>query len=178
MVRLQKGQVIKTEWNGRWWIARVHEVDASLVKMYFDADKRVEWIYRGSTRLEPLYTELVRIRLTFVIFMPHHSNAIWYICEQHPQAYACFRLRLLWTSGPCLAPRTWEVMSREGPVRFYEFISLQFITWSHMDQLILDWDNWIRIGHKQILKFQYRNSWCWFLPIHKNIFSVEVLFYS
>ncbi len=38
----------------------MQEVDASLVKMYFDADQRVEWIYRGSTRLEPLYTELVR----------------------------------------------------------------------------------------------------------------------
>ncbi|CAH1786455.1 unnamed protein product, partial [Owenia fusiformis] len=58
MVRLQAGQIIKTEWNGAWWTAKVHEVDASLVKMYFDADRRVEWIYRGSTRLEPLYTEL------------------------------------------------------------------------------------------------------------------------
>lgn len=37
------------------------EVDASLVKMYFMADKREELIYRGSTRLEPLYTALVSI---------------------------------------------------------------------------------------------------------------------
>lgn len=59
MVRLQVGQPIKTEWNGKWWTAMVQEVDASLVKMYFEADKRVEWIYRGSTRLEPLFTELV-----------------------------------------------------------------------------------------------------------------------
>ena len=41
----------------------MQEVDASLVQMYFDADKRVEWIYRGSTRLEPLYTELVMLLL-------------------------------------------------------------------------------------------------------------------
>lgn len=34
------------------------EVDGSLVKMYFDADGRTEWIYRGSTRLFPLFTEL------------------------------------------------------------------------------------------------------------------------
>ena len=60
MVRLQKGQQVKTEWNGKWWVARVQEVDASLVKMYFESDQRVEWIYRGSTRLEPLFTELVR----------------------------------------------------------------------------------------------------------------------
>ncbi|XP_021368077.1 histone-lysine N-methyltransferase SETDB1-B-like isoform X3 [Mizuhopecten yessoensis] len=58
MVRLQKGQMVKTEWNGKWWTAKVMEVDASLVKMFFLADKRVEWIYRGSTRLEPLYTAL------------------------------------------------------------------------------------------------------------------------
>lgn len=58
MVKLHKGHIVKTEWNGKWWIARVMEVDASLVKMYFHADKRTEWIYRGSTRLEPLYSEL------------------------------------------------------------------------------------------------------------------------
>lgn len=34
------------------------EVDGSLVKMHFDADGRTEWIYRGSTRLGPLYAEL------------------------------------------------------------------------------------------------------------------------
>lgn len=58
MVRLQAGQVVQTEWNGKWYPAQVVEVDASLVKMYFSQDQRTEWIYRGSTRLEPLYTEL------------------------------------------------------------------------------------------------------------------------
>lgn len=58
MVKLQQGQIVKTEWNGKWWIARVVEVDGSLVKMHFDADGRTEWIYRGSTRLGPLYAEL------------------------------------------------------------------------------------------------------------------------
>lgn len=47
--------------------ARVKNVDASLVQMYFDADKRVEWIYRGSTRLEPLYTELVCIQMASAV---------------------------------------------------------------------------------------------------------------
>ena len=41
--------------------ARVTEVDASLVRMFFDSDQRAEWIYRGSTRLEPLFTELVSV---------------------------------------------------------------------------------------------------------------------
>ncbi len=31
------------------------------IQMLFDIDRRTEWIYRGSTRLEPLYSELVRI---------------------------------------------------------------------------------------------------------------------
>ncbi|XP_059172104.1 histone-lysine N-methyltransferase SETDB1-B-like isoform X2 [Physella acuta] len=58
MVRLSKGQVVRTEWNGKWWTAKVQETDASLVKMYFQADKRTEWLYRGSTRLEPLFRAL------------------------------------------------------------------------------------------------------------------------
>ncbi|CAG5104386.1 Similar to egg: Histone-lysine N-methyltransferase eggless (Drosophila melanogaster) [Cotesia congregata] len=60
MVKLQKEQVVKTEWNGKWWIARVIQVDASLVQMYFDADGRNEWIYRGSARLGPLFLELLK----------------------------------------------------------------------------------------------------------------------
>lgn len=59
MVRLQQGQNIKVEWNAQWWTAKVLEVNASLVNMFFEADKRTEWIYRGSTRLEPLYRELM-----------------------------------------------------------------------------------------------------------------------
>lgn len=34
------------------------KVDASLVQVHFEADNRYEWIYRGSTRLAPLYLEL------------------------------------------------------------------------------------------------------------------------
>ena len=60
MVKLQTGQIVKTEWNGKWWIARVVQVDASLVQMHFDADGRTEWIYRGSARLGPLYLELLK----------------------------------------------------------------------------------------------------------------------
>lgn len=58
MLRLRKGQTVKTEWNGKWWMARVLTVDSSLVKMSFEADNRTEWIYRGSTRFAPLYTAL------------------------------------------------------------------------------------------------------------------------
>ncbi|XP_054270353.1 histone-lysine N-methyltransferase eggless isoform X2 [Macrosteles quadrilineatus] len=58
MVKLSQGQIVKVEWNGRWWIVRVLEVDGSLVKVHFDADRRTEWIYRGSTRLGPMYQEL------------------------------------------------------------------------------------------------------------------------
>ncbi|XP_064480730.1 histone-lysine N-methyltransferase SETDB1-like isoform X3 [Ornithodoros turicata] len=58
MLRMQKGQTVKTEWKGRWWAARVIAVDASLVKMAFEADERTEWIYRGSTRFAPLFAAL------------------------------------------------------------------------------------------------------------------------
>ncbi|XP_027487430.1 histone-lysine N-methyltransferase SETDB1-like isoform X2 [Corapipo altera] len=72
MVLLKNGQLIKTEWEGTWWKSRVEEVDGSLVKILFleplpmgsgsvsysllQEDKRCEWIYRGSTRLEPMFS--------------------------------------------------------------------------------------------------------------------------
>ncbi|PWA23917.1 hypothetical protein CCH79_00010822 [Gambusia affinis] len=56
MVLLKVGQIIKTEWEGTWWKSKVEEVDSSLVKILFlKDDKRSEWIYRGSTRLEPMF---------------------------------------------------------------------------------------------------------------------------
>ncbi|XP_022824020.1 histone-lysine N-methyltransferase eggless [Spodoptera litura] len=58
MVRLHEGQNLKTEWNGKWWSSRVARVDASLAQVVFVGDGRREWIYRGSTRLAPLYLEL------------------------------------------------------------------------------------------------------------------------
>lgn len=57
-------------WCCRRYPARVTEVDASLVQMFFESDKRSEWIYRGSTRLEPLYTELVSTIMCFLFFLP------------------------------------------------------------------------------------------------------------
>ena len=49
---------MRTEWEGSWWYTRVEEVDASLVKLTFHVNGRKESIYRGSTRLEPLYVEM------------------------------------------------------------------------------------------------------------------------
>ena len=58
MVRLITGQVVRTEWEGSWWFTRVEDVDASLVRLVFHVNGRRESIYRGSTRLEPLYLEM------------------------------------------------------------------------------------------------------------------------
>lgn len=60
MVKLQCDQMVKTEWKGKWWLAKVVQVDASLVQMHFEADGRTEWIYRGSTRLGPLFLEVLK----------------------------------------------------------------------------------------------------------------------
>ncbi|XP_014476372.1 PREDICTED: histone-lysine N-methyltransferase SETDB1 isoform X2 [Dinoponera quadriceps] len=76
MVKLQAGQIVKTEWNGKWWVARVIQVDASLVQMYFDADGRTEWIYRGSARLGPLYFELMKASARQQGNKTHHVSSI------------------------------------------------------------------------------------------------------
>ncbi|XP_003700184.1 SET domain bifurcated histone lysine methyltransferase eggless [Megachile rotundata] len=81
MVKLQKGQVVKTEWNGKWWIARVVQVDASLVQMHFDADGRTEWIYRGSARLGPLYLELLKANARQ---QGHHTSVNTPSRHRHP----------------------------------------------------------------------------------------------
>jgi len=60
MVRLSVGQMLTTEWNGNWWVARVMEVDGSLAKLKFENDERIEWMYRGSTRLSPLFEKQSR----------------------------------------------------------------------------------------------------------------------
>ncbi|XP_041970175.1 histone-lysine N-methyltransferase eggless [Aricia agestis] len=57
MVRLHAGQNLKTEFKGKWLSCVVEAVDASLVRVAF-VDGRREWIYRGSTRLAPLFLEL------------------------------------------------------------------------------------------------------------------------
>uniref|UniRef100_A0A336KDJ6 CSON004398 protein n=1 Tax=Culicoides sonorensis TaxID=179676 RepID=A0A336KDJ6_CULSO len=57
MVQAQKNQRIITEYKGRWQPARVVDVDASLVRVYFQDAKKTEWIYRGSTRLAPLFKQ-------------------------------------------------------------------------------------------------------------------------
>ncbi|XP_078348189.1 histone-lysine N-methyltransferase SETDB1-like isoform X2 [Oculina patagonica] len=59
MVKLKAGQWVKTEWRGQWLKAKVMQLDCSLVKMLFQIDNRSEWLYRGTTRLEPLYSALV-----------------------------------------------------------------------------------------------------------------------
>ncbi|XP_055595543.1 histone-lysine N-methyltransferase eggless [Uranotaenia lowii] len=57
MVQVKVGQKIITEWKGKWIYAKVVDIDASLVQLHFPDDNRYEWIYRGSTRLGPLYQE-------------------------------------------------------------------------------------------------------------------------
>jgi histone-lysine N-methyltransferase SETDB1 len=47
MVRMNVSQIIRTEWEGKWWLTRVLEVDASLVKLQFQMkDSRKELVYR------------------------------------------------------------------------------------------------------------------------------------
>lgn len=57
MVQVSKNQYILTELNGILLLAKVINVDASLVQMFFERYNRLEWIYRGSPRLHPTETQ-------------------------------------------------------------------------------------------------------------------------
>lgn len=58
IVDCKKGQKMITELNGQWLTATVMEVDGSLVQVSFEGSQHPEWIYRGSTRLYPLWRRL------------------------------------------------------------------------------------------------------------------------
>ncbi|XP_044762836.1 histone-lysine N-methyltransferase eggless isoform X2 [Coccinella septempunctata] len=57
MVKLKKDQSIITEYNGKWVLCTVINVDCSLVQVFFDELNRFEWIYRGSRRIKEIYRE-------------------------------------------------------------------------------------------------------------------------
>jgi histone-lysine N-methyltransferase SETDB1 len=78
MVRLQTGQKVKAELNGRWFTAVVHSVDASLVRIFFASEKIFQWIYRGSTRLHPLFEmlEIAESRRNQGASRPTHNLAL------------------------------------------------------------------------------------------------------
>lgn len=58
MVKLHVGQVVSTEWNGKWMPSRIIEIDNCLARARFVNDNREEWIYRGSTRFRPIFSKL------------------------------------------------------------------------------------------------------------------------
>ncbi|CAG9861595.1 unnamed protein product [Phyllotreta striolata] len=57
MVKLAKNQTVRVEYSGKWWLCTVNDVDCSLVQVIFETLQRMEWIYRGSTRLSPMFKE-------------------------------------------------------------------------------------------------------------------------
>ncbi|XP_029347320.1 histone-lysine N-methyltransferase eggless [Acyrthosiphon pisum] len=60
MVKFKKKQVVRVELNNVWRLAKVKNLDASLVQLKFLDIKfeRTEWIYRGSNRLGPIQDKL------------------------------------------------------------------------------------------------------------------------
>lgn len=57
MVKMTPNQTVRVEYNGKWWPCSIKAIDCSLVHVFFDALNRWEWIYRGSTRLSPMFRE-------------------------------------------------------------------------------------------------------------------------
>lgn len=60
MVKFNKKQIVFTDLNNQWCLAKVMNLDASLVQLKFlnIKNKHTEWIYRGSNRLSPIYNQM------------------------------------------------------------------------------------------------------------------------
>lgn len=57
LLNIRKQQRVPTERNGGWKNATVIDIDCSVVKMFFPDENVSEWLYRGSKRLGPLYSQ-------------------------------------------------------------------------------------------------------------------------
>ncbi|KAL7647252.1 UNVERIFIED_CONTAM: hypothetical protein RMT77_002510 [Armadillidium vulgare] len=60
MIRLQKYCYVQTELSGLFYRAQVIELDCSLAKMFFPVQKKYEWLYRGSSRFQPLFEKKLK----------------------------------------------------------------------------------------------------------------------
>uniref|UniRef100_A0A2S2Q4Z7 Histone-lysine N-methyltransferase eggless n=1 Tax=Sipha flava TaxID=143950 RepID=A0A2S2Q4Z7_9HEMI len=61
MVNFNKKQLVRAELNSKWSLAKVVNTDASLVQLKFfnqENEVHIEWLYRGSNRLGPIYNQL------------------------------------------------------------------------------------------------------------------------
>ncbi|RWS29762.1 histone-lysine N-methyltransferase: setb1-like protein [Leptotrombidium deliense] len=63
MLRFQKGQKVKVRRKEKWTThCIVEEVDCSLVKVYYEKSNETEWLYRGSIRLYPIYSQVIELQ--------------------------------------------------------------------------------------------------------------------
>jgi len=76
MLRLSVGQSVKTEVDGIWLDARVLKIDCSLALLSMKNGLHTEWLYRGSTRLEPLYSQRKQQHERKVLGTPHHRRRV------------------------------------------------------------------------------------------------------
>ena len=76
MLRLSVGQSVKTEVEGIWLDARVLKIDCSLALLSMKNGLHTEWLYRGSTRFEPLYSQRKQQYERMVSGTPHHRRRV------------------------------------------------------------------------------------------------------
>ena len=76
MLRLSVGQSVKTEVEGTWLDARVLKIDCSLALLSMKNGTHIEWLYRGSTRFEPLYSQRKQQHQRMVLGTPYHRRRV------------------------------------------------------------------------------------------------------
>ncbi len=65
LLNVRKGQRVATERQGRWRNAIVVDIDCSIIKLHFAEDNTYEWLYRGSKRLGPFFSQSSRPQMGF-----------------------------------------------------------------------------------------------------------------
>lgn len=74
IVSATDGAAIKVEYNGEWYTGRIKGVHEKLIHILYDEIDRSEWIYRGSLRLEEIYSLYSSNELIFKRKISEDSN--------------------------------------------------------------------------------------------------------
>lgn len=60
-VNARMGQRLQIETENKWQTSVVTQIDASLIKVFYEDLRRTEWIYRGSTRIFTLFKQIKKL---------------------------------------------------------------------------------------------------------------------
>lgn len=129
MVKLIENNIIRAEFNNQWQTAKVLEVDASLVRLYFLDLKKTEWLYRGSSRLWNIFEKQskskrgIRLRQSGLAYLKKPFVEFTSIEEETPKSELVKSVARKSTSKGVTSPK--GKITKTGPISDFQTVLLK-----------------------------------------------------